>query len=114
MFFFFLKNVSRPSNPPDELAQNVSKKNPVGRIIPPFFFDSSESDRVFNYLHDSNSIFGPGENKCRDIVSGAQKTGLVRMLGNVDDRQLAVVLRVSFKKNTCIHFFSEINCILNS
>ena len=26
--FFFEKNVSRPSNPPDELAQNVSKKNP--------------------------------------------------------------------------------------
>ena len=25
--FFFEKNVSRPSNPPDELAQNVSKKN---------------------------------------------------------------------------------------
>ena len=45
------------SNPPDELAQNVSKKIPVGRIIPPFFFESSESDRVFNYLHDSNSIF---------------------------------------------------------
>ena len=35
----FPKNVSRPSNPPDELAQNVSKKKkiPVGRIIPPFF-----------------------------------------------------------------------------
>ena len=54
---FFKKNVSRPSNPPDELAQNVSKKIPVGRIIPPFFFESSESDRVLNYLHDSNSIF---------------------------------------------------------
>ena len=26
--FFFLQNVSRPSNPPDEVAQNVSKKNP--------------------------------------------------------------------------------------
>ena len=25
---FFSKNVSRPSNPPDELAKNVSKKNP--------------------------------------------------------------------------------------
>ena len=25
--------------------------------MPPFFFESSESDRVFNYLHDSNSIF---------------------------------------------------------
>ena len=35
--FFFKKNVSRPSNAPDELAQNVSKKIPFGRIIPPFF-----------------------------------------------------------------------------
>ena len=47
---------SGPSNPPDESAQNVSKNNPFGRIIPPFFFESSESERVFNYLHDSNSI----------------------------------------------------------
>ena len=57
---FFVKNVSRPSNPPDELAQNVSKKIPFGRIIPSFFFESSESYRVFNYLHDSNSIFRAG------------------------------------------------------
>ena len=55
--FFFKKKVSGPSNPPDELAQNVSKKIPFGRIIPPFSFESSESDRVFNFLHDSNSIF---------------------------------------------------------
>ena len=35
---FFPKNVSEPSNPPDELAQNVSKKKiPFRRIIPPFF-----------------------------------------------------------------------------
>ena len=33
------------------------KKKPFGRIVPPFFFESSESDRVFIYLHDSNSIF---------------------------------------------------------
>ena len=33
------------------------KKIPVGRIIPPFFFESSQSDRVFYYLHDLNSIF---------------------------------------------------------
>ena len=42
---FFPKNVSEPSNPPEELAQNVSKKIPVGRIIPPFFFESAESGR---------------------------------------------------------------------
>ena len=55
-----LKNVSRPSNPQDDLAQNVSKQIPVGRIVPLFFFESSESGRVFNYLHDSNSIFRVG------------------------------------------------------
>ena len=54
---FFPKNVSEPSNPPDELAQNVSKKIPVGRFIPPFFCNSAESGRFFIYLHDSNSIF---------------------------------------------------------
>ena len=38
------------------------KKIPFGRIIPPFFFESSESDRFFfNYLHDSNSIFRAAE-----------------------------------------------------
>ena len=59
---FSPKNVSRPSNPPDELAQNVSKKIPFGRIIL-HSFESSESDRIFNYLHDSNSIFrAPGIN----------------------------------------------------
>ena len=52
------KKVCEPSNPPDELAQIVSKKKiTVGRIILPFFFESSESDRFFNYLPDSNSIF---------------------------------------------------------
>ena len=33
------------------------KKKTVGRIIAPFFFESSESDRVFISLHESNSIF---------------------------------------------------------
>ena len=61
-WFFFKKNVWGPSNPPDELAQHVSKKkNPFRRIIPPFFCKSAESGRFFIYLHDSNSIFlGPG------------------------------------------------------
>ena len=40
-----------------------------GRIIPPFFFESSESDRVFNYLHDSNSIFRARGNNS-ECVSG--------------------------------------------
>ena len=54
---FFVKNVSRPSNPPDELAQNVSKKILSDELFLHFSFESSGSDRVFNYLHDSNSIF---------------------------------------------------------
>ena len=54
---FFQKNVSIPSNPPDESTQMFRKKIPVGRIIPPFFCKSSESDRFFIYLHASNSIF---------------------------------------------------------
>ena len=61
--FFFLKNVSRPSNPPDESARNVSKEDPPSdELFLHFFFESSESDRVFNYLHDSNSIFRAGVN----------------------------------------------------
>ena len=36
------------------------KKIPFGRIVPPFFFESSESDRFFNSLHDSNSTFRVG------------------------------------------------------
>ena len=54
------KNVSRPSNPPDELVQHVSKKKkiPVRRIIPPFFSAKVQNLAVlFIYLHDSNSIF---------------------------------------------------------
>ena len=58
MFFFFLKSVSEPSNPPDELAQNVSKKkSPSDELFLLVFFESAECDRVFIYLHDSNSIF---------------------------------------------------------
>ena len=44
-----LKNVQETPNPPDELAQNISNKS--------LSFESSESCRVFNYLHDSISIF---------------------------------------------------------
>ena len=54
----FVEKCLRNPNPPDELPQNVPKKIPVGRIIFQFFsLECSESDRVFNYLHDSNSIF---------------------------------------------------------
>ena len=42
---FFKKNVSRPSNPPDELAQNVSKKSPSDELFLHFSFESAESVR---------------------------------------------------------------------
>ena len=54
---FFMKNVSEPFNPPDELAQKCFEKIPSD---PFFFFENSESDRLFNFLHDSNSIFRAG------------------------------------------------------
>ena len=58
---FFPQNVARPSNPPDELAQNVSKKITVGRIVPPFFCKSSESGR-FSIIHMIRiRFFGPRE-----------------------------------------------------
>ena len=54
------KNVSRPSNPPDESAQHVSKKIPVGTNYSSIFSAKVQNLAVFfNYLHDSNSIFGP-------------------------------------------------------
>ena len=56
--FWLEKTFQDPqSNPPGESAQNVSKRVSFGRIVPPFFFESTESDRVYKYLHDSNSIF---------------------------------------------------------
>ena len=68
---FSKKNVSRHSNPPDELAQNVSKKNsPSDDLFLHFFFQSSESDRFFNYLRDSNSIFRAGLIKSEGVSGG--------------------------------------------
>ena len=32
-FFLIVKNVSEPSNPPGELAQNVSKKSPLDELF---------------------------------------------------------------------------------
>ena len=42
-------------------AQNVSKNPSRTNYSSIFSSENSESDRVFNYLHDSNSIFWPGE-----------------------------------------------------
>ena len=52
IFLMFLNPQTRQMN----LLKMFRKKIPLGRIVPPFFFESSESDRFF-FLHDSNSIF---------------------------------------------------------
>ena len=87
---FCLKNVSGPSNPPDELAKNVSKKILFGRITPPFFFESSESDRVFNYLHASNSIFRAGRINSEIFFGGTVLSG--QALAGFSANGLAVFL----------------------
>ena len=43
------------------------KKIPFGRMILDFSFESSEFDRVFNYLRDSNSIFRAAREYFREI-----------------------------------------------
>ena len=59
---FFYKKISEPSNPPDELAQHVSKKIPVGRIVPPFFPSKVQNLTVFSIIYMIRiRFFGPGE-----------------------------------------------------
>ena len=69
----FQKSVSRPSNPPDELAENVSKKSLSDEIFLHFSSKLQNLTVFLNYLHDSNSIFRVGrinsENVPRCTVS---------------------------------------------
>ena len=53
----FLTNVSRPSNPPDEVVQNVSKKSPSDDLFLHFSWKVQNLTVFSNCLHDSNSIF---------------------------------------------------------
>ena len=57
VFFFFQKKCFKTLKSARWISSKCFEKIPLGRIIPPFFFESSEADRVINYLHDSNSIF---------------------------------------------------------
>ena len=60
--FFFAKNVSRPSNPPDELAQNVSKKNPFRTNYSSFFSAKVQNLAVFSFIYMIRiRFFGPQE-----------------------------------------------------
>ena len=54
------KNVSRPSNPADELAKNVSKKSPSDELLLHFSAKVQNLTVFFIHLHDSNSIFRAG------------------------------------------------------
>ena len=59
-FFQKKKKVSEPSNPPDESAQNASKKIPFGQNYSFIFSKVQDLTVFFIYLHDSNSIFRVG------------------------------------------------------
>ena len=59
---FFQKNVSRPPNPPDELAQNVSKKNPFRTNYSSIFSAKVQNLAVFSFIYMIRiRFFGPGE-----------------------------------------------------
>ena len=77
---FFVKNVSEHSNPPDKLAQHVSNKIPLGRIIPPFFLRKFRIWPFFNYLHDSNSIFRIGRMNSENVPGCTVRVLLVLLL----------------------------------
>ena len=62
---FFCEKCLRTLKSARRKTQNVSKKKkniPFGRIIPPFFFESSESDRFFSIVYMIRiRFFGPRE-----------------------------------------------------
>ena len=58
---FFSKNVSRPPNPPDELAQNVSKKNPRRTNYSFIFHAKVQNLTVSSIIYMTRiRFFGPG------------------------------------------------------
>ena len=61
-WFFLEKNVSGPSNPPDELAQNVSKKNPFQTNYSSIFSAKVQNLAVFSFIYMIRiRFFGPQE-----------------------------------------------------
>ena len=55
--FIFSKKMFEDPQTRQMIEPKMFRKNCFGRIIPPFFFESSEYYRLFNYVHDSNSNF---------------------------------------------------------
>ena len=62
-----LKKSQKPKNPPHELPHHDSKKNARRRIIRS---KVQKVTRVFNYFHDSNSIFQPAGIKLERVLLG--------------------------------------------
>ena len=61
-FFQKKKNVSEPSNSPDELAQNVSKKNPFRTNYSSIFSAKVQNLAVFSFIYMIRiRFFGPQE-----------------------------------------------------
>ena len=59
---FFKKNVPGHSNPPDELAQNVSKKNPFRTNYSSIFSAKVQNLAVFSFIYMIRiRFFGPQE-----------------------------------------------------
>ena len=93
-FFFremFQDPQTRQMNQPKMFRK---KKKTFGRISPSFFFESSESYRVFNYLHDSNSIFrarGKNNSELFFRAHGIPRSSFTHMCGSMlsmfDSRQ---------------------------
>ena len=77
-FFFSKKNVSRPSNPRDEVAENVSKKNPRRTNYSSICSSKVQNLTVFSIVHTIRiRFFGPREliqNGFRAAQYGAQWT----------------------------------------
>ena len=72
--FFFQKNVSGHSNPPYELAQNVSKKIPFRTNYSSIFYAKVQNLTVFSFIYMIRiRYFGPGE-LIQNYFSGAQYT----------------------------------------
>ena len=70
------------------------KKSPSDELFLHFFFESSEPDRVFNYLHDLNSIFRAGGIKSEWVRA---RTVLVKGCDFHDPMYLLVLTRAQQK-----------------
>ena len=61
-FFFEKEKFQNPQTRQMNEPKNVSKKSFSDELFLHFSFESTESDSIFNYLHDSNSFFPGREN----------------------------------------------------